>query len=274
MVSRWVRLVACLAPLYALAPVAAIAEDGEGHGRSRWVVTGEGGLACMSGDGIVFGSGEKHADRGCGWTGAASIGQVRAPLIWGFDAWSLGVRQLDAKDKSKGFPTDFYQDRRTTVDLDASRPLGNWGVLLGDLRAIAGVRYANWRGDASDGGALGRFGFSGAGPRVGLTSTSKFGEHWRLESLYGAAALFGSHDVKVVAGAFTATQSHSDTVFALESSTAIVYAFAKHGPELSLGLRSEYWFKQLSIKTDATFVGTDKARDFMSPFVRLSVPLQ
>ena len=80
----------------AMAASASVAGDGYGQAASRWVVTAEGGLACMTGDGIVFGSGEKRADRGCGWTGALSVGQVRTPMLWGFDAWTLGVRQFDA----------------------------------------------------------------------------------------------------------------------------------------------------------------------------------
>ena len=273
---RWDRLAACVAAsamAVALSTGAAMAGDGYTPA-PHWVATAEGGLACMSGDKLIFGSGEKHADRGCGATAALSIGQVHAPLIWGFDAWNFGVRVMGAKDKSTAFPTDFYKDRRTTVDLDVSRPLGNFGFLLGDLRALAGVRYANWRGDTSDGSAVGRFGFSGAGPRLGVTSTSKLWDGWRLESLYGASALFGSHDVKVAAPGIQVGQSHSGTVFALESSTSLVYAFARHGPELALGLRSEYWLKQISLKEDATFTSFEKNRNFMSPFLRLNVPLR
>ena len=161
------------------------------------------------------------------------------------------------------------------MDLDASRPLGNWGFLLGDLRALAGIRYANFRADTSDGGGRARLNFVGAGPRVGVTSTSNlWNSGWRLESLYGAAALFGSHDVSATGGGATVSQSHSDTVFALESSTALIYAFTPGGPEVSIGLRSEYWLKQISLKADPTFSAVSKDRDFISPFVRVSVPLR
>jgi hypothetical protein len=214
-------------------------------------------------------------DNGCGWTGAVAIGQFGKAIIGPFDYWSVRGRYTKFDDDSAAFS---FADRRMVVDAEIGAKLG-FGFFGGTSRVVGGIRFANYRGDF--GGMLGSglitsdAKFVGIGPRIGMVSSIPLGSSFRYDSQNGVAALFGRHEIaQSISGVETGTASGTGVVYSLESSSALTYLMGKAGAEVSLGVRSEYWFGQSKLEESATTNSINRNRHSWGPFARVRVPLQ
>lgn len=231
----------------------------------------EGGAACTGG--TRFNIGAESLGKGeCGWTGAARFDQYRSPLWMAFDAWGIGARHMDVDEERNA---SRLSERRTTIDLDASMPMGMGLLGLGPTRFLAGIRYADYDWSAQSATTTFESSYWGIGPRIGTSGTIVLGRGFQIDTLSSISVLFGNNDVSRRIGAATASQSSSDPIFTYESSMALSYLFAgEFGPKLSAGWRSEYWFRQIDIKADANFTETRATRNVAGPFLRFSMPLR
>lgn len=231
----------------------------------------EGGAACTSG--TRFNIGTESLGKGeCGWTGAARFDQHRSPIWMAFDAWGIGARHMSVDEERNA---SSLSERRTTIDLDASMPMGMGLLGLGPTRFLAGIRYADYDWSAQSATTAFEGSYWGIGPRIGTTGTIVLGRGFQIDTMSSISVLFGNNDVSRRIGATTASQSSSDPILTYESSTALSYLFAGDlGPKISAGWRSEYWFRQIDIKADANFTEARATRNVAGPFLRFTMPLR
>jgi hypothetical protein len=254
--------------LLALTPAMALAQAPSAQPGSS--ITLDGGAACTTGDKYTTLSGARLGSGACGFSGAVRFDQTGVPLWLGFNNWGAGVR-YHGVDQSKNAGLDQLDERRYVIDLDATRPLG-FGLFGGTSALLVGLRYASYEADLVDAGVSGSAEFRGIGPRLGLAGSIPLGSNVRIDSRSSISALFGKHE-NVVPG--IASQSFSSTVFVYESNLALTYVFTpgRNGPELSIGVRTEYWFDQLRTKDDAAFNKSNIDRNAIGPFARVKIPL-
>jgi hypothetical protein len=245
----------------------------------------EGGVACSNNRALIdvtgFGT---IGNKGCGGTGAVEFGQTGKPVFSIFDHWAIRGRYTTF-DHSRdlvvpgGAAVLSFEDSRVVVDAELGAKLG-FGLFGGTSRATIGVRAAKWNGDLEARGTAGavlgesgtaRFETSMVGVRLGLRSSIPLGTHWMYESNMGAAAMHGSHRSRSVEnGMPDGDTKASNPVFSIDTSSALSYKFNGTDTGLigSVGLFSEYWFKQIDIDGDR------RNRNSWGPFIRARMPLQ
>lgn len=244
-----------------------------GAALAQSAVSIEGGAACTMGGRILVDADELGKGE-CGWTGAIRYDQGRSPMWMGFDAWGLGVRHM-AVDQNVGASS--LDEKRTTLDFDISRPMGNGLLGLGPTRFLAGIRYSGYDVDVTGTNYVVSGNYWGIGPRIGFVSTIPLGRGFQVDSLSTISVLFGNHDyTRTQGGVQTASQSNSHPVFTYESSLALTYLFSgDNGPKISAGYRSEYWLRQMNIDAEGGFDQRTRVnRNIGSPFLRVTVPLR
>jgi hypothetical protein len=269
------------------------------HERPALFAMIEAGGFCSLGKDLSDGSPNqaKIGDNGCGAMGRLAIGAQRVPLAFGLDFWRLSVRHATDRDSADRTSDTTYsridlRERRLVIDAEAGMPIA-FSLFGSKSRLLAGVRFADYELETTarqaDAGvpqeSMRRVPeFRGIGPRIGIATQYRLTDTVRIDTESGLAALFGRHRLGILDLSGTGavmdqrTLSRRGTVINWESNLALTFAPSGHaanGLEISLGVRSEYWFKQVrydAVSSDEP--GLQRDRNGITPFVRGTLPLQ